>query len=73
MNPSPELLAAVRAAGGYYFILEDLPGSSSRGRAAQDFSATLLYLPAGWWHWLVGLTPWHVVYGGSFYPEQQAW
>jgi hypothetical protein len=28
---------------------------------------------AGWYHWLVGLTDWHVVYGGSFYPEEQPW
>jgi hypothetical protein len=30
-------------------------------------------MPSGWYHWLVGLSDWHVVYGGSFYPEQQPW
>jgi len=28
---------------------------------------------SGVYHWLVGLSDWHVVYGGSFYPEQQSW
>jgi len=35
----------------------------------KELSATALYMPTGWWHWVVGLTEWHVVYGGSHYPE----
>jgi hypothetical protein len=26
-------------------------------------------MPEGWWHWVVGLTEWHVAYGGSFYAD----
>lgn len=47
--------------------------SSGSGNDAGDFSATALFMPSGWYHWLVGLTDWHVVYGGSFYPEKQPW
>lgn len=68
LEPSPQLLADVRAAGGYFFLLTDEP-SSSGGVSGSEFNATALYMPAGWWHWLVGLSEWHVVYGGSYYPE----
>jgi hypothetical protein len=80
LRPTPELLAAVREAGGYFFVLQDVgqlhqeqARGGGSGSSGSDFSATGLFLPAGWWHWLVGLTPWHVVFGGSFYPEQQPW
>lgn len=75
LNPTPQFLADIRAAGGYFFLLEDLPDkySSWNSRDFDNFSATALYMPAGWHHWLVGLTDWHIVYGGSFYPEKQAW
>lgn len=79
LNPTPQFLEDVRAAGGYFFLLEDLtPQRQGQGQGQQqngggDFSATALFMPAGWYHWLVGLTDWHVVYGGSFYPEMQPW
>jgi hypothetical protein len=87
LKPTPQLLADVKAAGGYYFLLEDLTpqqqqqfssghgssSSGSNGGSSGGFSATALYMPSGWYHWLVGLTDWHVVYGGSFYPEKQLW
>jgi hypothetical protein len=80
LKPTPQLLADVKAAGGYFFLLEDLTlqqqqqqqGHSSNGSGG-DFSATALFMPSGWYHWLVGLTDWHVVFGGSFYPEKQPW
>jgi hypothetical protein len=82
LKPTPQLLADVKAAGGYFFLLEDLTpqrqgysrsSSSSSSSSGGDFSATALFMPSGWYHWLVGLTDWHVVYGGSFYPEKQPW
>lgn len=80
LNPTPEFLDAVRAAGGHFFLLEDLTqqqqdsySTSVDSSNSNGFSATALYMPAGWYHWLVGLTDWHVVYGGSFYPEKQPW
>jgi hypothetical protein len=77
LNPTPQFLADVKAAGGYFFLLEDLTQQvREQGRdprSTAGFSGTALYMPAGWYHWLVGLTDWHVVYGGSFYPEKQPW
>jgi hypothetical protein len=76
LQPTPQLLQDVKDAGGYFFLLEDgVPqqygsSSSSRNRYGDSFDATALYMPAGWYHWLVGLSDWHVVYGGSFYPEE---
>ena len=76
LQPTPQFLQEVKGAGGYFFLLEDVQqhGGSSRSRDkyGQPFDATALYLPAGWYHWLVGLSDWHVVYGGSFYPDQQS-
>jgi len=79
LKPTRQLLEDVKAAGGYFFLLQDLDEDQGGWPAAAaaahpgngDNSATALYMPAGWYHWLVGLTDWHVVYGGSFYPEQQ--
>lgn len=83
LNPTQQFLDDVKGAGGYFFVLEDLPQPNKCHNGNQysslgihephDFSATALYMPAGWYHWLVGLTDWHIVYGGSFYPEQQKW
>lgn len=95
LAPTPEFLEKVRAAGGHFFLLEDVgaggsgagssgpSGSSASGASSGGgisgggassgggaFSATALFMPAGWWHWVVGLTDWHVVYGGSFYPDE---
>jgi hypothetical protein len=69
LAPGRELLEAVREAGGHFFILEDRPAAAAGGSpgAAREFSATALMMPTGWYHWVVGLTDWHVVYGGSFY------
>ncbi|WIA12812.1 hypothetical protein OEZ85_006442 [Tetradesmus obliquus] len=71
LQPSQQLLDDVKAAGGYFFLMED-DGQLVEG-STNGFSGTGLYMPTGWHHWLVGLTDWHVVYGGSFYPEQQPW
>lgn len=90
LNPTPQFIQDVKAAGGYFFLLQDVANNSNSSRDtstfsvsssktsdsldnAGEFSATALYMPAGWYHWLVGLTDWHIVYGGSFYPEQQRW
>jgi hypothetical protein len=27
-----------------------------------------LFIPAGWFHWLLGEGDWHVIFGGSFFP-----
>lgn len=76
LRPSPQLLRDVRDAGGYYFVLHDVSqqcqAGGSQAGSSDDFSATALYMPSGWYHHLVGLTDWHVVYGGSFYPEAQS-
>jgi hypothetical protein len=72
LDPSPELLAAVRDAGGHFFLLENVPDAAATGGGGGGgggFSATALYMPAGTWHWVVGLTDWHVVFGGSYYPD----
>lgn len=38
---------------------------------AEDGPLTL-FMPSGWHHWLLGDidAPWHVVYGGSFFPGE---
>jgi hypothetical protein len=78
LEPTAHFLESVRAAGGHFFVLEDRPGSpgagsggpgGSPGSSPGDFSATALVMPVGWYHWVVGLTDWHVVYGGSLYKE----
>lgn len=48
-----------------------LPSAAVSGGSFSGSAATTLYMPAGWFHYVVGLTEWHVVFGGSFYPEAQ--
>lgn len=57
-RPSAELVDAILAAGGYWFVL----GPSEDGRA------TTLFMPGGWWHWLAGdeESAFHVATSGSF-------
>ncbi len=60
--------AGSSAAAGAGSSVNGAAAGSSAG-AQREFSATALFMPRGWWHWVVGLTDWHVVYGGSFYPD----
>ena len=32
--------------------------------------AQALFIPAGWWHWLVGDSEWHVAWSGSIFPTK---
>eukprot|EP01103_Thecamoeba_quadrilineata_P011416 TRINITY_DN271_c0_g1_i1.p1 TRINITY_DN271_c0_g1~~TRINITY_DN271_c0_g1_i1.p1 ORF type:complete len:204 (+),score=32.93 TRINITY_DN271_c0_g1_i1:428-1039(+) len=49
-----ELIKRVKDDGGFYFTIEP----------SKDGSVTL-FVPRGWFHWLLGLTDWTLVLGGS--------
>tara|TARA_B110001452_G_scaffold221880_1_gene194555 strand:- start:1383 stop:2627 length:1245 start_codon:yes stop_codon:yes gene_type:complete len=34
-----------------------------------DDEALCLFMPAGWWHWLLADSKWHVAWSGSFFPD----
>ena len=57
VDPQPELVQAIKAAGGAYFDLQPTP----------DGAPVTLYMPVGWLHWLIGASDWHVVFGGSLF------
>lgn len=61
--------AASASSGGGSSTNSSSSGSSGSSSGSGVFDATALVMPPGWWHWVVGLTDWHVVYGGSLYPE----
>ena len=48
-----------RASGGDYPCLD----------MHDDGAVLALYIPAGWFHWLLGDSDWHVIFGGSFFPR----
>eukprot|EP01063_Lacrimia_lanifica_P015653 TRINITY_DN22342_c0_g1_i1.p1 TRINITY_DN22342_c0_g1~~TRINITY_DN22342_c0_g1_i1.p1 ORF type:complete len:386 (+),score=173.67 TRINITY_DN22342_c0_g1_i1:55-1212(+) len=52
---TPELMARIQDAGGYYFALEPV----------DDTQHATLFTPKGWHHWLLGATDWHVIFGAS--------
>ena len=79
------MLEQVVAAGGFWFDLgarRARAGSVMAGSAAcmhsaadvqdaegQAEDAMCLFLPAGWWHWLVADCEWHVAWSASFFPD----
>ena len=80
-RPSPAMLSAVLGSGGFWFDLDaDGTGEEKGGEEEdedeesdcededEDEAAMALFLPAGWWHWLVGDSPWHVAWSGSIFP-----
>ena len=91
-RPSPDLLEAVIAAGGYWFDLEAAHEEEEEANDASEAAAPAvaeeavdvgdededdeeeeptpmaLFIPSGWWHWLVGDSPWHVAWSGSIFP-----
>mmetsp|Transcript_20555 Transcript_20555/g.35454 ORF Transcript_20555/g.35454 Transcript_20555/m.35454 type:complete len:84 (+) Transcript_20555:3-254(+) len=78
-NPSPELVREIKARGGYYFdfetgnesVLSDSGSDSccSDGDSNHDELKPMLslYIPAGWYHWLTGMSEWTLVFGNSIY------
>ena len=38
----------------------------------EDDDALCLFMPAGWWHWLLADSKWHVAWSGSFFPASAA-
>jgi hypothetical protein len=46
----------IRDNGGYYFELS--PNTVGRGQIT-------LFVPKGWFHWLLGQSPWAVIFGSS--------
>ena len=59
MRPEPAVLQRVLALGGYWF--------SMAGGGIED--ATCVFLPAGWWHWILSDSDWHAAWSGSFFPD----
>ncbi len=64
-RPPPEVLERVVTCGGYWFDL----GAPSAPSEPDGGGSLCLFLPAGWWHWLVGDCAWHVAWSASFFPE----
>ena len=61
-QPTREALEAVARCRGYWFDIE----------AKEPGEVLTLFIPGGWWHWLIGASPWHVAWGGSFYAPNEA-
>ena len=60
-QPTAEALDAVGRCGGYWFDIE----------VKEADELITLFIPGGWWHWLVGGSQWHVAWGGSFYAPSE--
>ena len=63
------------SAGGAGSEKDDVNGSSDEDDDDDDDDdgesshlPLCLFIPAGWWHWLAGDSPWHVAWSGSFFP-----
>jgi hypothetical protein len=63
-RPPPATLERVVSAGGFWF---DHGARSLDPHEEQP--AVCLFLPAGWWHWLVADADFHVAWSASFFPE----
>ncbi|KAL1523709.1 hypothetical protein AB1Y20_018639 [Prymnesium parvum] len=51
----------------------DTSNSESESASLKDDEeevAVCLFMPAGWWHWLLAESTWHVAWSGSFFPAQ---
>lgn len=44
----------------------------SEDEAAGHTARACLFMPAGWWHWLLADSNWHVAWSGSFFPARAA-
>ena len=81
MRPPPTLLAHVVGAGGYWFDIGAPTGDAGSTRddprldadvreyATPSARAVCVFIPAGWWHWLLSDSEWHVAWSGSFFPD----
>ena len=69
-HPPPSLLQQVVAAGGYWFDLA-APSLAApfRNVSAAAVPGMCVFIPAGWWHWILSDTEWHVAWSGSFFPD----
>ena len=45
-------------------------GGEEEGDEEESDQVLCLFMPAGWWHWLVADSEWHVAWSGSFFPTQ---
>ena len=82
-RPEPADLEAVVHAGGYWFDVaakkteeeaegEEEEEESGESGEEEEEENMALFLPSGWWHWLVGDAPWHVAWSGSIFPASSS-
>ena len=43
-------------------------GDEDEDEEEEEPTPMALFIPSGWWHWLVGDSPWHVAWSGSIFP-----
>lgn len=53
-----------------YFDGEDDSDVSDDDEEDDDEPTVCLFIPAGWWHWILADSEWHVAWSGSFFPPQ---
>jgi len=74
-EPSPQLLGRIASVGGYFFSLHSAEAPSGREESPDceeaEGAVLALFIPAGWFHWLLGEGDWHCIFGGSFFPTAQ--
>ena len=64
----------VVGAGGYWFDLAALDddGASEREGEGDEIDDggehVYLFIPPGWYHWLLADSAWHVAWSGSYFP-----
>ena len=61
LRPPPALLEQVVELGGFWFDFGAPDGDGG--------DAVCLFIPAGWWHWILSDADWHVAWSGSFFPD----
>jgi hypothetical protein len=61
IRPAPALLNQVVSLGGFWFTMG--------GSCQPQRLTTCLFIPSGWWHWLLNDSEWHVAWSGSFFPD----
>ena len=80
MRPSKTALESVVDAGGYWFDLAALPsaddddgvGDGVAEGEGDDDEHVYLFIPPGWFHWLLADSAWHVAWSGSYFPRAAA-